>query len=303
MKRATQSHWLRPAYMSKTALIIPSGCFWASVQQRWHHCSTLRFLLCRPFFITSQSFDWVAFFTICANYLHVVEEHTKFFILHFYTPYFHTHESRGGQTAYDKCPKRVLCNRTHTHLRSDNLVQRVPSRFGHSHSVFYVTKGMEHLCPPEMPFSYSQQITSIPHVPNVRVHFLAVSRSRSKTSVLSGRNRHLWPHEARGQMLPEILGSVQCVISGQIIEIAIENPTIKDRKETSCWISAYRRLQSGWNAPCGSVSFPRAPGNVLHMTGNFFSFKRRNLVFLFSRKWKKIIYILCQKICCFFGVF
>lgn len=111
------------------------------------------------------------------------------------------------------------------------------------------------------------------HVPNVRVHFLAVSRSRSKTSVLSGRNWHLWPREARGQMLPEILGSVQCVISGQIIEIAIENPTIKDRKETSCWISAYRRLQSGWNAPCGSVSFPRAPGNVLHMTGNFFLLK------------------------------
>lgn len=160
MKRATQSHWLRQAYMSKTALVIPSGCFWASVQQRWHHCSTLR--LCRPFFIASQSFDWVAFFTICTNYLHVIEEYTKFFILHFYTPYFHTHESRGGQTAYDKCPKRVLCNRAHTHLRSDNLVQRVPSRFGHSHSVFYVTKGMEHLCPPEMPFSYSQQITSIP---------------------------------------------------------------------------------------------------------------------------------------------
>lgn len=38
----------------------------------------------------------------------------------------------------------------------------VPSRFGHSHSVFYVTKGMEHSCPPEMPFSYSQQITSVP---------------------------------------------------------------------------------------------------------------------------------------------
>lgn len=107
------------------------------------------------------------------------------------------------------------------------------------------------------------------HVRNVRVHFLTASRSRSKTSVLTGRNRHLWPCEARGQMLSEILGSVQCVISGQIIEITIENSTIKGRKETSCWISAYSRLQSGWNAPCGAVSLFRAPGI---MTGNFFFF-------------------------------
>lgn len=48
--------------------------------------------------------------------------------------------------------------------------------------------------------------------------------------MLTGRNRHLWPREARDQMLPEILDFAQHVVSGQIIEIAIENPTIKGRK-------------------------------------------------------------------------
>lgn len=79
-----------------------------------------------------------------------------------------------------------------TNLHSDNLVQRVPSRFGHSH------------------FSYSQQITSITSMCEMWEFASSVSRSRSKTSVLTGRNRHLWPREARGQMLPEILGCAVC---------------------------------------------------------------------------------------------
>lgn len=72
-------------------------------------------------------------------------------------------------------------------------------------------------------------------------------------------------------MLPEILGSVQCVISGQIIEIAMENPHHKGQK-TSCWISAYRRLQSDGNASFGSLSFLRALGNVLQMVESFLFF-------------------------------
>lgn len=71
----------------------------------------------------------------------------------------------------------------------------------------------------------------------------------------------------------KILVSVQCVISRQIIEISIGNHAINSRTETSCWISAYRRLQSGWHTPCGSVSFLRAPRHVLHMIGTFFFFK------------------------------
>lgn len=109
------------------------------------------------------------------------------------------------------------------------------------------------------------------HTPNLRVEFLTVSRSRSKTSTLSGRKRNLLALRSKRPDVAWILGSVQCVISGQIIEIAIENPHHKGQK-TSCWISAYRRLQSDWNTPFGSLPFLRALGNVLRMVESFLSF-------------------------------
>lgn len=176
-------------------------------------------------------------------------------------------------------------------------MQWVPSRFGYSHSVFYVTKGTEHVCPPEMPFSYSQQITSVPLVHQIwELSFWQCHAAGGKPQPSVERNRTFWPCEARGQMLPEILGSVQCVISGQIIEIAMENPHHKGQK-TSCWISAYRRLQSDWNAPFGSLSFLRALGNVLRMVESFLAFfERRNAAFFSSSQF---ICAFSQKICVF----
>lgn len=56
MKRATQSHWLTQAYVSENALITPSGCFQASVQQRWDHRSPLASLLCRLFSVAIPRF-------------------------------------------------------------------------------------------------------------------------------------------------------------------------------------------------------------------------------------------------------
>lgn len=52
---------------------------------------------------------------------------------------------------------------------------------------------------------------------------------------------------------------LSCVfISGQIIEMAIVNPLHlcgKGRKETSCWISAYKRLLTEWSVLYGSLPF------------------------------------------------
>lgn len=147
-----------------------------------------------------------------------------------------------------------------------------PFTFCHCHPVFYVTKGTEHVCPPEMPFSYSQQITSIPLIRQIwELRFWQCHAAGVKPQPSVEGNGTFWPCKARGQMLPEILGSVQCLISGQLIEIAIENPHHKGQK-TSCWISAYRRLQSDWNAPFGSLSFLCALGNVLRMVESFLSF-------------------------------
>lgn len=130
------------------------------------------------------------------------------------------------------------------------------------------------------------------HMPNLRVECHAAG-VKPQWSVEG--NGTFWPCEARGQMLPEILGSVQCVISGQIIEIAIENPHHKGQKP-SCWISAYRRLQSEWNAPCGSLSFLRMLGNLLGMMDNFPSLDENEMMST-SCKISRIICIFSPKIC------
>lgn len=56
------------------------------------------------------------------------------------------------------------------------------------------------------------------------VQFLTVSRSRSKNPIAQWKETAPFGPVKQGQMLPEILGSMRCVISGQIIEKAIENP-------------------------------------------------------------------------------
>lgn len=187
------------------------------------------------------------------------------------------------QTAYDKCPKRALCNRTHTHLQP-----------GAASPFTFWPLPLSPLCnqrdgtfmPPELPFSYSQQITSIPLMSQIweftfsHCHAAEVKHQCSPEEIgASG------PVKQEARCCLKILVSVQCVISRQIIEISIGNHAINSRTETSCWISAYRRLQSGWHTPCGSVSFLRAPRRVLHMIGTLF-FSRKKFGFLLWPKMK-----------------
>lgn len=99
-------------------------------------------------------------------------------------------------------------------------------------------------------------------------------------------------------MLPEILGDVQCVISGQIIEIVIENPTVKGRKGNLLLDICLREI-TVWLKRTMWVTF------ISPSAGKCFAYDRqlkrkRDLFFLFVvlAENENILFAYCQKISC-----
>lgn len=124
------------------------------------------------------------------------------------------------------------------------------------------------------------------HTSNVRFEFLPVSRSTSKTPG-SGRRKPFGPVKQEARCCLKSLVPCSVLISGQIIEIAIENPHHKGRKgnllldiclqEIIVWMKCtmWVNFISQSSGKCFAID-----RGFLHFY--FFFFERTNLVFFFG---------------------